>query len=139
MNQPNQNMVALTIAREELFNGFLVPFEYDNNRIYSISTVFNGTEYEGSLYGFGKNKIFFIQYDNLPDYITVEIPVSIEGMQEFLGAIEYIIQRLSLNGNKLYIEELNTTIPVKELIKPYIEFVKNYEKNIQEIERLKND
>jgi hypothetical protein len=49
MNHPNQTMVALTIAREELFNGFLVPFEYNNNRIYSIGAVFNGTEYECSL------------------------------------------------------------------------------------------
>ena len=138
MNTPvpeEPEKMGLKIPKEELEN-FLVPFRYKNNLIYATEIILGDVGYIG-LYGFGKNKIFFEPYDALPDILEVEVPSTVEGLQEFLVAIEYIIQKLSLNGLHTHLESIDRQVNQKELIKPYVDFIKNYEINMSDIERMK--
>jgi hypothetical protein len=131
-------MEKISIPKDNLQN-MLVPFKYKSALIYSTEFTIPGVSYDVGLYGFGQNIIFFEDKDVLPDTIEIEIPTTTEELQEFIGAIDYIVQKISLNGDSIFIEGLNQTIPTKLILKPFVSFVKNYEKNIFEIERLKYD
>jgi len=130
-------MQTLKIKKNKL-RGFFVPFKYNNNLIYSLELELEDEALFG-FYGFGKNTIYFIDIDELPEEIELELPDELEELQEFLGAVENIIQRISLNGSSIYIPSIDTTIETKYLLKPYVNFVRNYEENIRMIERLKYD
>jgi hypothetical protein len=128
-------MQSVTVAKEEIFE-MLTPFQFEENLIYSIELETDDKIYRG-LFGFGKNKIFFRSYEDLPDNLTIDIGESAEELQEFLTAVEYIIQKISLSGKKIFIQGIDDKIETKYILPYFINTVKDYERNIREIERIK--
>jgi hypothetical protein len=129
-------MEKIRINKEQLQN-MLVPFKYKSALIYATELNTIDDSFLG-LFGFGQNTIFFEDIKNMPDTIEVEIPTSIEELQDFVEAVDFIIYKISLNGNNIFIQDLNVFIPIKYILTPFILFLKNYEKNILEAQRIKN-
>jgi len=134
-NIDNISKIIISISKEEIFSN-LLPFKYNGALIYATS-IMVGDEIKDGIYGFGKNVVYFIEYENLPDIMSIEIPSSADELQEILTATEYIIQKICMNY-QVHISD-NTVLTVEEALYPFLRFIKNYEKNIDMIKGFVND
>jgi hypothetical protein len=129
-------METIKLSKDNI-RDVLVPFKYKGALIYATSFKIESKNNKG-FFGFGQNAIFFENIDNLPEVFEIDIPASTDELQEFITAIDYILHKISLNGNSIFIKDINEKVPLTYILTPFVLFLKNYEQNILDIERIKN-
>lgn len=124
-------MKKITVNRDQ-FKEILLPFKYNGAMIYAKAmSVVPG------LYGFHKDEIFFEAKSELDQEFEIEVPETVDELHEFVQEIDFIVQKISLNGS-IYLSGHVEPTKNQILLKPFIDFTKNFEANLYTIEGLKN-
>ena len=124
-------MTKKLLNKSEL-NSVLLPFKYEGALIYSKSVYkFNG------FYGIKDDSLFFISLENLESEIEIYSPENTLELQEFMDQIDTILQKLAMNGDMTFATHM-TPISTEELMRPFIDFTKRYENNLNLMEAIKN-
>jgi len=111
-------------------DGIILPFTLNGKIVYAKDIL----NRKGFL-AFDNTSITFIDYTSM-EKINIEVPETVEEIHKYMADVDYFIQRISLNET-LDIKGLGE-IKTSEVLKILISFAKTFEKNLHNIEGIKN-
>ncbi len=122
------------------FDSLFLPFKYNDAIIFSKSY-----KNRFGFFGVRRNTLFFEPRDSILQEFEIEVPENIEELTEFIQIVDFIIQKIAMNkGIKVQGDiqgdiQGDTNEPtMDELLRPFINFMRDYEKGIHLVEGLKN-
>jgi hypothetical protein len=133
-------MIEIEIDELQKFYNQLFPLKYKSTLIYTKELPIYGR----GAFGFRKNNLIFYSEEFLIEEkeYKVEIPESIEEIEEFLAAADYIIQRLTVAQEiilTIYTKDKKEYEPIsfREAVKPFLNIIKNYSEKSEELMKLR--
>ncbi len=118
-----------------------------DKQIWPISvaeTLVFKTEFLGEegLFGVKDNYLNFIQMSDIPERLVISIPESLEETMGFLGSAEYLTHRIMMTPEVTVVgltEIDDSDLIRKEALYVFAKFIESYNKNVNELDRIKND
>jgi len=127
-------MIKLSVKKENL-DMQLMPIRYKDIMVFATGIVNNSQKKIDGLYGLHDNIIKFVSIDELDDNFEIEVPESIQEIEAHITAAEYLIHRLMFSkvNNIDGLGEVDFVVAMK----PFLDFLLNYEKNKKTLEETK--